>query len=244
MGRLGSPVLFRSDDDGDSWELMRGLWDQPERADWFGGGFDDPGIHSICVVSPQQRACRDSRVLATLAGPVPDQRLGGVGPGVADGGLRAARTARETRLPRPHRVAARRRGAGGAGCPGRIFRSDDEDRPVELRSGLGFRVYRRDGMDVTPRPRGSGPWPTIASSPVDGALTAEDRGRGRPVVGQGGTGRPLRPGLPPRPPISAIGTTLAMGSTTGGLWTRGGLEAVDACGGARTGIYCVRFLPG
>jgi hypothetical protein len=41
--------LFRSDDGGASWQLMRGLWDRPEREQWFGGGYDAPGIHSICV---------------------------------------------------------------------------------------------------------------------------------------------------------------------------------------------------
>jgi photosystem II stability/assembly factor-like uncharacterized protein len=41
--------LFRSDDDGRNWELVRGLWDAPQRAGWFGGGADLPGIHSICV---------------------------------------------------------------------------------------------------------------------------------------------------------------------------------------------------
>jgi photosystem II stability/assembly factor-like uncharacterized protein len=41
--------LFRSDNGGASWQLMRGLWDQPERLKWFGGGYDTPGIHSICV---------------------------------------------------------------------------------------------------------------------------------------------------------------------------------------------------
>ena len=41
--------LFRSDDHGDSWQLVRGLWDRPERHGWFGGGYDQPGIHSICV---------------------------------------------------------------------------------------------------------------------------------------------------------------------------------------------------
>jgi BNR/Asp-box repeat protein len=49
--------LFRSDDGGQSWELVRGLWDRPERAKWFGGGADFPGIHSISV-DP-----RDSRTL-------------------------------------------------------------------------------------------------------------------------------------------------------------------------------------
>lgn len=41
--------LFRSDDGGDSWTLIRSLWDRPERPAWFGGGYDYPGIHSICV---------------------------------------------------------------------------------------------------------------------------------------------------------------------------------------------------
>lgn len=41
--------LFRSTDRGEHWELVRGLWDRPERADWGGGGYDHPGIHSICV---------------------------------------------------------------------------------------------------------------------------------------------------------------------------------------------------
>ncbi|QDV53651.1 WD40/YVTN/BNR-like repeat-containing protein [Gimesia fumaroli] len=41
--------LFRSDDCGSSWQLVESLWDLPERQEWFGGGKDDPGIHSICV---------------------------------------------------------------------------------------------------------------------------------------------------------------------------------------------------
>lgn len=50
--------LFRSEDRGENWSLVDSLWDQPSRPDWFGGGYDDPGIHSICV-DP-----RDSRRLA------------------------------------------------------------------------------------------------------------------------------------------------------------------------------------
>ena len=41
--------LFRSDDRGDSWELVESLWNVPARAKWFGGGYDDPGIHSIAI---------------------------------------------------------------------------------------------------------------------------------------------------------------------------------------------------
>ncbi|SDG55790.1 hypothetical protein SAMN05216603_102287 [Pseudomonas benzenivorans] len=42
-------ALFRSPDRGASWTLVDSLWQRPERAQWFGGGYDQPGIHSICV---------------------------------------------------------------------------------------------------------------------------------------------------------------------------------------------------
>ena len=41
--------LFRSDNRGNSWSLDRELWDMPERANWCGGGYDYPGIHSIAT---------------------------------------------------------------------------------------------------------------------------------------------------------------------------------------------------
>lgn len=41
--------LFRSKDGGESWELVRSLWDRPERKQWMGGGYDSPGIHSIAA---------------------------------------------------------------------------------------------------------------------------------------------------------------------------------------------------
>lgn len=41
--------LFRSTDHGESWDLVRPLWDLPNRSKWFGGGYDYPGIHSVLV---------------------------------------------------------------------------------------------------------------------------------------------------------------------------------------------------
>src|SRR5881394_2084123 len=41
--------LFRSSDRGESWSLVRGLWDRKERGEWMGGGYDHPGIHSLCI---------------------------------------------------------------------------------------------------------------------------------------------------------------------------------------------------
>ncbi|MFQ5654013.1 MAG: WD40/YVTN/BNR-like repeat-containing protein [Planctomycetota bacterium] len=42
-------ALFISDDHGDSWSLVRSLWDHPTREKWFGGGTDLPALHSILV---------------------------------------------------------------------------------------------------------------------------------------------------------------------------------------------------
>lgn len=41
--------LFYSDDGGESWTLNQPLWQKKLESEWFGGGFDQPGIHSICV---------------------------------------------------------------------------------------------------------------------------------------------------------------------------------------------------
>jgi len=41
--------LFRSEDRGASWRLIRSLREVPQRREWFGGGYDALGIHSISV---------------------------------------------------------------------------------------------------------------------------------------------------------------------------------------------------
>ncbi len=41
--------LFKSLDSGTSWQLMESLWFDERRKEWFGGGNDHPGIHSIIV---------------------------------------------------------------------------------------------------------------------------------------------------------------------------------------------------
>jgi hypothetical protein len=47
-------AIFRSDDRGDSWSLMRGLWDHPHRPQWE-PGFGGLGLHSI-LVDPRDAA--------------------------------------------------------------------------------------------------------------------------------------------------------------------------------------------
>ncbi len=41
--------LFHSTDQGETWNLVESLWNHPDREKWCGGGYDFPGIHSICV---------------------------------------------------------------------------------------------------------------------------------------------------------------------------------------------------
>lgn len=43
-------ALFTSDDNGESWELCRGLWDHPHRAQWQ-PGFGGLGLHTILPIS-------------------------------------------------------------------------------------------------------------------------------------------------------------------------------------------------
>ena len=57
--------LFRSPDRGQSWELIRSLWDHPGRNKWLGGGADIPGIHSICV---DPRSSKTVRVAVSCGG--------------------------------------------------------------------------------------------------------------------------------------------------------------------------------
>lgn len=41
--------LFKSEDGGLSWTLNTALWENPKRLGWFGGGNDYPGMHSVLV---------------------------------------------------------------------------------------------------------------------------------------------------------------------------------------------------
>jgi hypothetical protein len=66
--------LFRSDDGGESFSLVRSLWEHPHRAKWFGGGRDTPGIHSI-VVDPRDE---DRLLIGVSCGGVYETEDGGV----------------------------------------------------------------------------------------------------------------------------------------------------------------------
>ena len=77
--------LFKSTDSGDSWELVRSLWDHPLREQWGPNGAEHPGIHSICI-DP-----RDSKqvYLGVSTGGVWITRDNGNSWNITGGGMRA-----------------------------------------------------------------------------------------------------------------------------------------------------------
>jgi hypothetical protein len=218
--------LFRSDDAGESWQLVESLWNSPQREKWFGGGYDQPGIHSICV-DP-----RDPRRLhvAVSCGGVWQTDDGGERWTLAADGMYAAYMPPELRddpnIQDPHRMVQ------CADAPDTfwvqhhngVFVSRDgarhwQDVPNVPPSVFGFAVA------VHPHDPDTA-WfvPAIKDEcriPVDAALSvARTRDGGRSFDS-------LREGLPQQAydlvyrhglAINRDGSLLAMASTTGGLW--------------------------
>jgi photosystem II stability/assembly factor-like uncharacterized protein len=219
--------LFRSDDRGEHWQLMRSLWDVPEREKWMGGGYDDAGIHTV-LVDPRD-AKRVS--IAISSGGVWETRDSGGSWAVLGKGLVASyvppEQAEAPEIQDPHRVAR------CAAAPDTmwmqhhcgIFRSTD--------AGANWTQLKPPfddfGFAVAAHPRDAGTaWfvPAVKDEmrlPRDGALCVTRTTDG------GKTWQVFREGLPQRDAfdliyrhgldVDASGTRLAMGSTTGALWT-------------------------
>ncbi|WP_017878021.1 WD40/YVTN/BNR-like repeat-containing protein [Janthinobacterium sp. CG3] len=219
--------LFRSADRGDSWQLVEALWNVPQRAQWFGGGYDTPGIHSICV-DP-----RDSRKLlvGVSCGGVWRSADGGASWSLSATGMRADYMPPEQdeneAVQDPHRVVRSDGAPDLLWCQHHngIWRSADDGRQWdEVRevplSNFGFAVavHPRDG-DVA--------WfvPAAADTlrvPVAAALAVTRTSDGGKSFSIFRSGLPqehcydlmYRHGLA----VAGDGRTLVMGSTTGGLW--------------------------
>jgi hypothetical protein len=219
--------LFRSDDHGATWTLQRGLWDQPGRSGWFGGGYDAPGIHSICV---DPRDADVVRVAISCGGVWTTHDAGTTWALTADG-MFAAYMPPELRgdpnIQDPHRMVqcAAAPDVLWAQHHNGVFRSVDgalqwSEIANVPPSGFGFAVaVHPHDADVA--------WfvPAVKDEfrvPVDGKLVVtrtRDGGRSFDVLDRG---------LPTAPAydlvyrhalaVDAAGDRVAFGSTTGGLW--------------------------
>lgn len=219
--------LFRSEDHGASWSLVRSLWDHPKRKAWFGGGADLPGIHSVCVDPTNAK-----RILVGVScGGVWGSIDGGASWEIRSRGMYAEYMPPEGRedpyIQDPHRVVlcrARPECLWSQHHNG-VFRSTDggaswRDVPNVPPAVFGFAVA------VHPRDPNTA-WLVPAQKderrvPVDGKVVVARTRDG------GASWDVLRNGLPQRHAydityrhaldVDTSGDRLAFGSTTGSLW--------------------------
>ena len=219
--------LFKSANRGDSWHLVQALWDVPQRAEWFGGGYDVPGIHSICV-DP-----RDSRqvLVGISCGGVWRTEDGGESWTISATGMRADYMPPELNeneaVQDPHRIVRSLAHPDLLWCQHHngMWRSTDGGRhwqeiTAAAVSNFGFAVAVHPGD-------GNTAWFAPAEAdqrriPVDSALAVTRTTDG------GQTFTALRAGLPQHQcydlvyrhglAVSKDGRRLLMGSTTGGVW--------------------------
>ena len=243
--------LFRSGDRGEHWDLMTSLWNVPERAKWFGGGYDMAGIHTVM---PDPRDFRRVSIAISCGGvwETPDSgrtwKVGGKG---LVAGYMPPEQAELPEIQDPHRVAR------CAGAPdvmwmqhhSGMFRSTDAGatwsqlKPPWDDFGFAVAAHPKDAQTA---------WfvPGIKDElriPRDGALAVTRTRDG------GKTWESLREGLPQRDAYELIyrhgldiddsGERLAMGSTTGSLWvSEDGGERWSLVNAHLPPIYAVRWM--
>jgi photosystem II stability/assembly factor-like uncharacterized protein len=243
--------LFRSADHGATWELNRPLWDHPQREEWFGGGADYPGIHSICVHP------RDPRhlILGISCGGAWITRDGGQTWNCSGPGMRAAymppERALEPNVQDPHQLVQ---------CPtapdhlwvqhhNGIFRSTNGAATWTEIENVKPSVF---GFAVAVHPKDPNTaWfvPAIKDEkriPVGGRVVVTRTKNG------GRTFRALTRGLPQQHAydlvfrhaldVDATGDCLAFGSTTGSLWiSEDGGDSWETISTHLPPVYAVRF---
>jgi len=243
--------LFRSPDRGSSWTLIESLWNVPAREQWFGGGYDDPGIHSIAV-DP-----RDSRhvVVGVSCGGVWVTTDGGASWDVRARGMFAAYMPPERRndpnIQDPHRLVQ---------CPAApdvlwvqhhngVFRSTDgaaswSEIPTVRPSCFGFAIavhpHDPDTAWLVPAVKDecriAVDGQLVVARTRDGGLTFDVLRRGLPQ--QHAYDLVYRHGLD----VDGSGRRLAMGSTTGGLWiSEDGGDSWTGLAARLPPVYQVRF---
>lgn len=245
--------LFHSGDRGASWQLVASLWERPERKEWFGGGYDHAGIHSIAV-DPRDPA---HVTLAISCGGVWQTRDGGTtwantSEGLDAGAYMPPERRFDGNIQDVHRISA---------CTahpdvlwlqhhGGMYRSADGGRhwqriaaPAPGEFGFAVAAHPLDPQTAWFAPAHS----DAQRMPVDGRLVVN-------VTRDGAASfRAQVEGLPARDAYHLVyrhglacasdGRTLAMGSTTGGLWvSEDGGERWDCVSRDLPPIAVVRFV--
>jgi hypothetical protein len=242
--------MFRSADFGASWQLVDALWNHPTRPTWFGGGYDAPGIHSLCP-----HPTRPGELVVGIS-------CGGAWASEDDGATWALRTrgfeadymppeqAADGATQDPHCIAACAAQPEVLWCQHHsgIWRSTDRGRGWQRlhapRSSFGFAVAAHPADPLTA-------WfaPAVSDQcrvPVNGALVVNrttDGGASFDTLADGLPGAGCfdlvyRHGLA----VADDGRTLLMGSTTGGLWASAdGGDRWTTVSTTLPPIYAVRF---
>lgn len=237
--------LFRSDDGGKNWELVRSLWDRPERSNWFGGGADQPGIHSLCR---DPRSSRTLRLAVSCGGVWVTEDDGATWQNIGEGiyaefmppDRRFDPTIQDVHMMKQcpaspdHLWAQHHNGIFRSTDGGKTFTDVPNASPSKF--GFGVAVHPHDPQTA---------WfvPAVKDErrvPVDGKLVVSrtrDGGQSFDV---------LRAGLPQEHAydlvyrhalaVDGTGDRLAIGSTTGGLW-------VSETGGDRWTEVSARLPP-
>lgn len=244
-------ALFQSKDCGETWDLVESLWNRPERMEWFGGGKDESGLHSICV----NPANEDQITIAISCGGVWTTDDRGDSWRLIGNGQRAEYLppdlAENPNTQDPHRLAVsptdpnvmwiqHHNGIFYSNDAGENFTELTDTRP----SGFGFAVAVHPNDPETA-------WfvPAVKDEcrvPVNGELVVtRTRNAGTDF-------ETLRNGLPQEHcydlvlrhalDVDSSGDLLAMGSTTGGLWVSEDSGDSWVCvSQSLPPIYCVRF---
>jgi len=243
--------LFKSEDHGQSWKIVDSLWNDPLREEWFGGGADWPGIHSI-EVDP-----RDSKhiTLGISCGGAWITRDGGTSWNVGGKGMRAEfmppERAYDVNIQDPHRLVL---------CPAKpdvmyvqhhngIFKSTDAAASWTEITDVQPSVF---GFAVAVHPKNADvAWfiPALKDEkryPVAGRVVVNRTSDG------GKSFETLTKGLPQDHAydlvfrhaldIDETGSRLAFGSTTGSLWvSEDGGDSWQTISSNLPPVYAVRF---
>jgi hypothetical protein len=241
--------LFRSRDRGLTWEFVESLWNVPQRAKWFGGGYDSPGIHSICF-DPAKPA---SVILGISCGGVWHSQDGGASWQQPARGLRASflppEQAFEPESQDPHRIVQCKAAPNRMWCQhhcGVFVSSDFGVTWMEPKtSPFGFAVAAHPQDPNTA-------WfvPAVKDErriPIGEALHVLRTNDG------GETFEELRAGLPQRDCYDLVyrhsldvdhsGKRLAFASTTGNLWaSENGGDSWRHINAHLPPVYALRFV--